>query len=138
MTERKRIALFWLFKIAGILVSCALPIYAICEKFPIGTVEHGTVRTVGVGVILISFVVLVIFRRTVFNFIKKHLNLQYAPPITIWLVLIVISNLLVYVGEVMRDMSTVFWMGFIGCAIGTILTYISERFSKKEVTSDES
>lgn len=138
MTEKKRKTLYWGFKLLGILISCALPIWAICEKFPIWTVQHGTVRTVGVGVILISFVVLVIFRRTVFNFIKKHLNLQYAPPITIWFVLIVISNILVYIGEVMRDMTTVFWMGFIGCTIGTLLTYISERFSKKEVTSDES
>lgn len=138
MTERKRIALFWLFKIAGILVSCALPIWAICEKFPIWTVEHGTKRTFSVGLILIIFVVLVIFRRTVFSFIKRHLNLQYAPPLTIWLVLIVISHILIYIGEVMKDMTTVFWMGLIGCAVGTILTYISERFSKKEVKPNDS
>lgn len=138
MTERKRKALFWLFKLAGIIVSCALPIWAICEKFPIWTVEHGTKRTFSVGLILIIFVVLIIFRRSVFNFIRHHFNLQYAPPLTIWLVLIVISRILVYIGEVMKDMTTVFWMGLIGCLIGTILTYISERFSKKEVTSNES
>lgn len=138
MTERKRKALFWLFKIAGILVSCALPIWAICEKFPIWTAEHGVKRTFSVGAILILFVVFVIFRRTVINFIKKHLNLQYAPPITIWLVLIIISSILVYIGEVMRDMTTVFWMGLIGCAIGTVFTYISERFNNKEGNSNES
>ncbi len=37
----------------------------------------------------------------------------------------------------MKDMTTVFWMGLIGCAIGTVLTYISERFSE-EVNSDDS
>lgn len=137
MTERKRISLYWLFKIASILVSCALPIWAICEKFPIWTVEHGTKRTFSVGLILIMFVVLVIFRRSVFNFIRNYFNLQYAPPLTIWLVLIVISHLLIYIGEVMKDMTTVFWMGLIGCAIGTVLTYISERFSE-EVNSDDS
>lgn len=136
MAQRRTKALFWVFKIASIIVSCAFPIWAICEKFPIWTVEHGTVRTVGVGVILISFVVLIIFRRTVFNFIRYHFKLQYAPPLTIWLVLIVISHMLVYIGEVMRDMTTVFWMGLIGCAIGTVFTFISEHFRKKEVTDD--
>lgn len=137
MTERKRKALFWLFKIAGIFVSCAFPIFAICEKFPVWTVEHGTKRTFSVGLILILFVILVIFRRTVFNFIKKHLNLQYAPPLTIWIVLIILCNILVYIGEVMQDMATVFWMGLIGCLIGTVLTYISERFAAKEVISND-
>ena len=137
MTERKRKALFWLFKIAGIIVSCALPIWAICEKFPIWTVEHGTKRTVSVGLILIMFVILVVFRRSVFEFIKNHLNLQYAPPITIWLALIIASNILIYIGEVMKDMTTVFWMGLIGCAIGTVLTYISERYATKEVNTND-
>ena len=138
MTERKRKALFWLFKISGILVSCAFPIWAICERFPIWTVEHGAKRTFSIGLILIIFVILVIFRKTVFDFIKQHLNLQHAPPLTIWLVLIIVSNILAHIGDVMRDMSTVFWMGLIGCIIGTFLTYISERFNTKEVTSDES
>lgn len=138
MTRRRSKALFWLFKIAGIIVSCSLPIWAICERFPLWTEIHGTTRTVSVGVILIVFVLLIIFRKTVFQFIREHFNLKHAPPIAIWLVMIVISHILIYIGEVMRDMTTVFWMGLIGCAIGTILTYISERFNKKEVTSDDS
>lgn len=137
MTERKRKILFWLFKCAGILISCALPIWAICEKFPLWTVEHGTGRSIGVGAILIGMVLLIIFRKTVFDFIKDHLNLKHAPPLAIWLVMLLISYILVYLGEVMKDMTTVFWMGFIGCAIGTVLTYISDRFKKKAVTPDE-
>lgn len=130
MTERKRKSLFWAFKIASVLVSCAFPIWAICERFPIWTVDHGTKRTVSLGLILILFVVLVIFRKSVFDFVKKHLKLENAPPLTIWLVLIVICNLLIYLGEVMKDMTIVFWMGLIGCVIGNLLTFIAERFSK--------
>lgn len=137
MTERKSKILFWIFKILSILVSCALPIWAIFEKFPVWTKEHGTNRTIGVGVILIVFVVLVIFRKTVFGFIRDHFKLKHAPPLTVWIVMIIISHILIYIGEVMRDMTTVFWMGLIGCVIGTVLTYISERFKTKEVTSDE-
>lgn len=137
MTEQKSKVLFWLFKCAGILVSCALPIWAICEKFPLWTEEHGTGRSIGVGVILIAIVLLIIFRKTVFDFIRDHLNLKHAPPITIWLVMLIISYILVYLGEVMRDMTTVFWMGFIGCVIGTVLTYISNRFNTKAVKTDE-
>ena len=129
--------LFWLFKIASILVSCALPIWTICEKFPLWTESHGTGRTVGVGVILISIVLVIVFRKTVFDFISDHLNLKHAPPLVVWIVMLIVSYILVYLGEVMRDMTTVFWMGFIGCTLGTILTYISERFNPKEEKSDE-
>lgn len=137
MTERKRKALYWLFKVASIVVSCALPIWAICEKFPLWADAHGTDRTVGIGIILIAFVLLVVFRKTVFDFIRDHFDVKHAPPLAIWLVMLIISYILVYIGEVMRDMTTVFWMGFIGCGVGTILTYISERFNTKDVKSNE-
>ena len=135
MTERKRKTLYWLFKVASVVVSCALPIWAICEKFPLWADLHGADRTVGIGIILIAIVLLIIFRKTVFDFIKDHLDLKHAPPITVWLVMLVVSYVIIYIGDVMRDMTTVFWMGFIGCAIGAFLTYISERF--KEVKPNE-
>jgi hypothetical protein len=49
--------------------------------------------------------------------------------------MLIVAYIIIYIGDVMRDMTTVFWMGFIGCAIGTFLTYISERF--KEVKPNE-
>lgn len=137
MTERKRKFLYWFFKVSSVVVSCALPIWAICEKFPLWTETHGTERSIGVGVILIAIVLIVIFRKTVFDFIRDHLDLQHAPPLIVWLVMLVISYILVYLGEVMRDMTTVFWMGFIGCVIGTFLTYLSERLGAKEVKPNE-
>lgn len=135
MTERKRKSLYWLFKALSVLISCAFPIWAICEKFPLWADLHGADRTVGIGIILIAIVLLIIFRKTVFDFIKDHLDLKHAPPITVWLVMLVVSYVLIYIGDVMRDMTTVLWMGFIGCAIGAFLTYISERF--KEVKPNE-
>lgn len=137
MSEKKRNSLFWIFKCAGILISCALPIWAICEKFPIWSNEHGTGHTVGVGIILIAVVLIIVFRRTVFDFAKDHLDLKHAPPLTIWLVMIVLSYILIYLGDVMRDMATVFWMGFIGCVLGTVCTCISNRFKKgKEINNE--
>jgi hypothetical protein len=113
-----------------------MPIWAVCAKFPVWTEQSGVGRSVGAGFILILLVVLIVFRKTVFEFIKEHFNIKHAPPLTIWLVLIVISHLLIYIGEVMKDMTTVFWMGLIGCGIGTFLTYIAEsRFGK--VKKDE-
>lgn len=137
MTERKRKVLYWFFKVLSVLASCALPIWAICEKFPLWTETHGATRSVGVGIILIAIVLLIIFRKTVFDFIKERLDLKHAPPLVVWLVMLVISYILVFLGEFMRDMTTVFWMGFIGCVVGTFLTYLSERFKAKEVKSDE-
>ena len=135
MTEKKRKALYWVFKILGIFVSCALPIWAIFERFPLWTYRYGTVRSAGVGLILSIIVLLVVFRRTVFDFMRDKLNLKHAPPIVVWLVLLIISYVLIYIGNFMRDLTTVLWMGLIGCAAGTFLTYISERCRKEK--SDE-
>lgn len=132
MTEKKRKLLYWIFKGASVFIACTLPILAICEKFPLWAEQSGTGRTVGAGIIMIGIVLLIIFRRSVFTFIKDHLNIKYAPPITIWLVLILISYGMIYISNALRDMNTVFWMGFIGCAIGTALTYISEQFKSSE------
>ena len=133
MTESKRKKLYWTFKIASVLISIALPIWAICAKFPIWTETSGAGRSFGAGFILILMVLIIVFRKTVFDFIREHLKIKHAPPLAIWLVLIVISYTFVYIGNALRDMNTIFWMGFIGCAIGTLLTYIAESyFGKKE------
>lgn len=133
MSNRKRKTFYWLFKLLSIVVSCALPVWAICEKFPIWTFSYGTVRSVGVGGILILIILLVVFRKTVFKFIVDKLKLRHAPPLVIWLVMLITSYILVYISNFMRDLTTVFWMGLIGCAVGTVLTFIAESFfGKKE------
>lgn len=138
MSSRKRKTFYWLFKILSVLVACALPIWAIWEKFPIWTYSYGTSRSVGVGGILVLIVILVIFRRAVFKFITDKLKLRHAPPLVIWLVLLIISYILVYINQFINDLTTVFWMGLIGCAVGTVLTFIAEnRFGKKEEQKNE-
>ena len=133
MTEKKRKRLYFVFKLLSIVIACGLPIWAICEKFPIWTVTHGTEHSIGVGAVIIIFVVLIVFRRTIFKFLKEKLNIQHAPPLAVWLVLLVLSYTMIYLGNIMHDMTTVFWMGFIGCSIGTVFTYIAEsRFGKKD------
>ena len=132
MSEQSK-KLYWTFKIASVLISCALPIWAICAKFPIWTEQSGAVRSVSAGVILIGIVIIIVFRKTVFDFIRDRLDIKHAPPLVIWLVFIVISYTFIYIADVMRDMNTIFWMGFLGCAIGTLFTYIAEsRFGKKD------
>lgn len=137
MTDKKRKALYWLFKVLSIIISCGLPLWAICEKFPIWTVSYGKYRSIGVGGILILIVLLVIFRKTVFNFIRDKLKITHAPPLAVWLVMLILSYVLVYIANFLRDLSIVFWMGLIGCAIGTVLTYIAEnKFAKNKVTEN--
>ena len=131
--ETKRKTLYWVFKILSVIISCALPIWAICEKFPIWSEAHGATRTAGVGIILILIVLLVIFRKTVFEFIKEKLKLHHAPPITVWIVLLVIAYILTFINKFIQDLTAVFWMGLIGCLIGTLLTFIAEnKFAKKK------
>ena len=135
MTEKKRKILYWGLKVASIVVSCGLPLYAICEKFPVWTETHGASRSAGVGTIIALIVLLIVFRKTVFDFVRDKFSLKHAPPIMVWLVLLVISYVMVYIGNFMEDMTTVLWMGLIGCGIGTFLTYLSNKYEK--VNSDE-
>lgn len=133
MSERKRKTLYWLFKILSIVISCALPIWAICEKYPLWKTAYGTTHSIGVGGILVLIVLLIIFRKSVFGFIKDKLKITHAPPLAVWLVLIIMSYVLVFIGQFMYDMVIILWMGLIGCAIGTLLTFIAEnKFGKKE------
>lgn len=134
MTEKKRKTLYWGLKALSIIVSCALPIWAICEKYPIWTETHGASRSAGVGIILSLIVLLIVFRKTVFDFIRDKVNLKHAPPVLVWAVLLIICYVMVYIGNFMEDMTTVLWMGLIGCSIGTFLTYLSNKFGVK---SDE-
>jgi hypothetical protein len=132
MTEKSK-KLYWAFKIASILISCALPIWAICAKFPIWTEQSGAGRSAGAGLILIGIVIIIVFRKTVFDYIRDKLDIKHAPPLVIWLVFIIISYTFIYIADIMKDMNTIFWMGFLGCAIGTLFTYIAECcFGKKD------
>ena len=133
MTEQKRKRLYWLFKVFGVIVSCAFPIAAILEKFPIWTEAHGTEYSIGAGGIFILIVLLIIFRKTVFDFARDRLNLKHAPPISIWIVMLVVAYILIFISNFIQDMTTIFWMGLVGCAIGMLLTYIAEsRYGKKD------
>lgn len=136
MSKKKHKKLYWLFKILGVIVSCALPIWAICEKFPIWTLSYGKTHSIGMGGILALIVTLIIFHKAVFNFFAEKLKLKHAPPLAVWLVLLIISYVLVYISNVMRDLTIVLWMGLIGSAIGTFLTFIAENCFKKEKDED--
>lgn len=137
MTEKKRKILYWCFKITSVLISCILPIWAILEKFPMWVEKNGTGNSVGAGLILSAIVLLIVFRKSVFNFIRDRVKLNNAPPIVIWIALLVCSYLLVWLSDVLKDMNIIFWMGLIGCGIGTILTFIAENAFGKKEKSDE-
>lgn len=137
MTDKKRNKIYWLFKNGSVLISCLFPVWAICEKFPIWKTVHGTGRSIGVGAILILIVAVIIFRKSVFQFITERLKLNHAPPLSVWAILLIIAYVLIFIGDFLRDLTTVFWMGLIGCAIGTLMTLIGEHyFGKKEAKNE--
>lgn len=130
--SKKRKFFYWSFKFLSIVISCAFPMWAIYERYPMWVVEYGENRSIGAGGIMLLAVLLVICRKPLFNFMRDRLKLKYAPPIVIWLVLIVISYALLYISKFLYDITNVFWMGFIGCGIGAVLTFIAENFIRKE------
>ncbi len=133
MSEKKRKTLYKVFKVLSIIISCSLPIYAVLEHFPIWTVRHGAGHSVGAGGIICLIVLAVIFRKTVFDCMQDKMKLRHAPPLVVWLVMLIVAYILLYISKFIQDLTTVFWMGLVGSAIGTVLTYIAEnRYGKKE------
>lgn len=137
MSETKRKIFYWLFRGLGIVISCAFPIWAVVERYPVWTETHGAGRSLGAGGILIMFVVLIIFRKAVFGFIKEKLKITHAPPLLIWLVLILITYILIFISKILYDITIVFWMGFIGCGIGTFLAFVADNSFNKETKDNE-
>lgn len=135
--EKKRKIFYLIFKVSSILISCFFPIWAVCEKFPLWTVSNGTGRSVGVGAIIILIVLAIIFRKSVFKFISERLKLEHAPPLAVWFALIAVSYVLIFIGNFLRDLTTVLWMGMLGCAIGTLLTFIGENFFGEKENKDD-
>ena len=133
MSETKRKRLYWVFKVVSVLIACAFPVWAICERFPLWQTAYGSTRSIGVGGIMIVIVFIIVFRTSVFDFLKDKLKITHAPPLLVWLVLIAISYVLIFIGQFMQDVLVVLWMGLIGCSLGTALTFVAEHyFGKKE------
>lgn len=134
--ERKRKFLYLLLKVSSVIISCIFPIWAVCVKFPVWNMYYGTVRSVGVGAIIIMIVLVIIFRKAVFSYLSDKFKLKHAPPIAIWLTLLIVSYILIYLGNFMRDLTTVLWMGVIGCGIGTALTFVGENYFGDKETKE--
>ena len=128
MTAKQRKSRYWFFKILSILVACGMPISAVVEHFPLWTAKHGSVKSISAGGILCLVIVAIVFRTTVFNYLKEKLKLHNAPPLAVWLVLIIIAYVLIFISQFVRDLVTVLWMGFFGCVIGSGLTYVAENY----------
>lgn len=128
MTEKRRKLLYFLTKLSSVIVSCALPMCAVIEHFPLWTASHGTVRSVGAGGIICLVIAAVVFRRSVFGWLRDRLHLRHAPPIAVWLIMLAASYLLICITPFVRDLTAVFWFGLVGSAVGTALTFVAEHF----------
>lgn len=137
MSMKKDKVIYWVLKVASIVISCLFPVIAICDKFPVWTEKHGAGRSIGTGGLLIAIVLLVIFRKTVFDYLKDRLKLKHAPPLVVWIVMLIIGYALLYVCKFLTDIILVFWMGFLGCGLGTLITMVAEVCFGKETENDE-
>ena len=123
---------YWLLKGGGIGVSAALPLWVVLEKFPLWVETHGVGRSIGTGGIIGIIVVLVIFRKTVMGYVKEKFKLSHTPPITVWIVCLVITYGLMFLVKFLYDLSLVLWMGLLGSIIGTLLTFAGETIFGEE------
>lgn len=127
MTPKKRKAWHIFFKVVGFLIACGAPLYSIYEHFPLWTNEYGSAHSLGSGIIIAGVVLLVIFKSTIFSWIKEKLAGKHAPPIVVWIVALVICYILVYINNFLIDLTTVLWMGLIGCTIGNVFNFIADH-----------
>lgn len=132
MSEKKRSLKYWTLKLLSVLVSCALPIYAVCEHFPLWTTAYGASHSIGAGAVISLVIIATVFRRSVFQFLRDRMKLRHAPPLTVWLLMLAAAYLLLYIHPFIRDLTTVLWFGLVGGAVGTAITYLAEnRYGKK-------
>ena len=127
-SDRQNKIFYWIFKVASVIISCIFPVWAICSKFPLWTEGYGAGRSVGTGIILMMIVFVIICRKTVFSFLGEKLKLKHAPPVVIWIILLIVSYILLLLANFLQDLIIVLWMGLIGCALGTVVTYIGDQF----------
>lgn len=124
---------YWGLKSAGVLSSCLFPLWAIFEHFPLWVQSNGAGRSVGSGLIIGAIVLVAVFRKTVFAYIGEKMKGKNAPPITIWIVLLISTYILMYINSFLVDLVTVFWMGLLGSGIGTGLNSIADnKFGEKD------
>ena len=123
---------YGLFKWGGVGISAALPLWVALNKFPLWVETHGVGRSLGTGGIIGVIIVLVIFRDTVIGYLKEKLKLGHAPKITRWVVALIITYVLLYIGKFLYDLSLVLWMGLLGSVIGTLLTFAGETIFGEE------
>lgn len=127
MTEKKRKLYYWGLKSAGVISSCLFPMYAIYEHFPLWVEESGAGRSIGSGLIIGAMVLIAVFRKTVFAYLSEKFQGKNAPPIAIWVVLLIGAYTLVYINSFLLDLITVLWMGLLGCGIGTGMNAIADN-----------
>lgn len=132
MMSRKRKFFYWLFKLSSVLVSCAFPIWAIYERYPLWVTEHGTSHSIGAGGILILAMIMFMCRKPIFVFARDHFKLKYAPPLIGLIVLLVVCYMLLYISSFLLDVIAILKMSIIGCSIGVALTFIAENCIRKE------
>lgn len=130
--KTKRNLIYWLFKGGGMGISAALPLWVVLEKFPLWVDTHGVARSIGAGGIIGIIVVLVIFRKTVMGYLKEKFKLSHTPPMTIWIICLVITYGLMTLVKFLYDLSLVLWMGLIGSIVGTLLTLAGETLFGEE------
>lgn len=129
--SKKRKLLYWLFKFTSVAISCAFPIWAVCNKFPLLT-EGGAKTTLGIGGVLAIVIVFFIFRKTIFSFFKEKLNLAHAPSVVGWIVPLGAAYGFQYLTVFVAELITILWMGLIGSCIGAVLTFIAENIIRKD------
>lgn len=135
MTEKKRKIWYWGLKSAGVVSSCLFPLFAIYEHFPMWVETSGAGKSLGSGLIIGAMVLIAVFRKTVFSYLGEKLKGKNAPPITIWIVLLISAYLLAYINSFLLDLITVLWMGLLGCGIGTGMNAIADnKFGGKDGT----
>ena len=127
MTEKKRKAWYWGLKAAGVTSSCLFPLFAIYEHFPMWVAENGAGHSIGSGLIIGAIVLIAVFRKTVFAYLEEKFKGKNAPPIAIWVILLICVYILIYINTFLLDLVTVLWMGLIGCTVGTGLNAIADN-----------
>ena len=112
-------------QIMSFVISAAVPIVVIWQKFPGWVHDVPAYKQVGFGAILAVLVLVGTFHKTVFRTIREKLGITSVPPVIGWAVGWGVFEFLTRAVRFLVDMRVVCFAGLIGCAIGMACSAVS-------------
>ena len=133
MTMRRKLGAVFL-RILGVICAVGLPSAAVLETFPFWreTVDnHVDGKSLGVGGVMFLLILLFGFRRQIWPYIQKRLNITAVGALLFWGLSFVLLIALEKITALIPDLRTICIAGLIGTSVGQVLDTVAGLIAPK-------